>query len=160
MVIDETRPEYKCLKCEYLTQDRAEMSDHVLQVHQRFFNPDSTKPTLVSQLGHQYWHVKVLNHGGIVMEVVSTKLDPNAEKLPTGNLTDESLFPYGSKHKGERMKDVPYRYLHWIYTQTEQRPFNTGVFTYIRKNMTRLKMENLELKWIPMAKEEKTHAHR
>jgi uncharacterized protein (DUF3820 family) len=140
--------EFKCLTCEFYTHSKAQMMEHQLVKHQRFFNPDENKPTMVSQLGHKYWHVKVLDHGGLVWETVATQLDPNEEKLPRGNLQEHSLMPFG-KHKGTKMEEVPVEYLHWLYCNTEKKPFNTGVFTYIKKNLKALKFENLDLIWEP-----------
>jgi uncharacterized protein (DUF3820 family) len=149
-MIGKPTSEFKCLTCEFITKSRANMMEHQLHSHAWFFNED-TKPELVSQMGHVYWHVKVLDYAGRIWETISTRLDPNEEKLPTGNLTDMSLMPFG-KHKGEKMSEVPVKYLHWLYTNTEKKPFNTGVFTYIKKNKKALEMEDDDLIWIPKSK--------
>ena len=136
--------EFKCLTCEFVTQSRATMMEHQLRQHNWFFN-DDTKSELVSQMGHIYWHVKVLDYGN-VWETVSTQLDPNEKKLPSGNLDDDALMPFG-KHKGKKMTEVPVHYLHWLYCNTEKKPFNRGVFVYIKKSLKALGMDNPDLIW-------------
>jgi uncharacterized protein (DUF3820 family) len=137
--------EFKCLACEFICTAKAEMIYHQVNSHQWIFRPD-LEPKLVDQMGHVYWHVKVLNYDERVVEVRAKKLDPKEEKLPTGNLTEESLMPFG-KHKGTKLSEVSTRYLHWLYTNTEKKAFNRGVFVYVKKNMEKLQAKRPELVW-------------
>ena len=49
-------------------------------------------------------------------------------------LTDESPMPMG-KHKGEKMANVPAKYLIWLYEQTKP------IIDYIEDNMDALNKE-------------------
>jgi uncharacterized protein (DUF3820 family) len=50
----------------------------------------------------------------------------------TIELDDDSLMPWG-KHKGERMEDVPDKYLKWIYwKQTIDAPVKKYVEEYLQ----------------------------
>lgn len=55
-------------------------------------------------------------------------------------LTDDSLMPFG-KHKGERMGDVPAKYLIWLWDgETNDDPIgsDTPVGKYIKNNLAQL----------------------
>ena len=149
-MIGKPTSEFKCLTCEFVTGSRATMMEHQLRSHAWFFD-EEIKPEMISQIRHIHWHVKVVDYAGRIWETVSTQLDPNEEKLPTGNLSEESLMPFG-KHKGEKMSEVPVAYLHWLYTNTEKKPFNRGVFTWIKKNKASLEEKYPDELWIPKSK--------
>jgi uncharacterized protein (DUF3820 family)/uncharacterized C2H2 Zn-finger protein len=149
----DTTFEFKCLRCEFVCNNKAQMIHHQTHEHQWVFRPDM-EPKLVDQMGHIYWHVKVLEYDGMVIEVRARRMNPNEEKLPTGNLTEDSLMPFG-KHKGTKMSDMSTRYLHWLYTATEKKAFNRGVFVYIKKNMEKLQAKHPELDWDPRSKPKK-----
>jgi hypothetical protein len=55
-------------------------------------------------------------------------------------LTDASHMPFG-KYKGERMIDVPARYLHWLWTECGLCDDSTPVSDYIRRNLASLKLD-------------------
>ncbi len=46
-------------------------------------------------------------------------------------LTDESLMPWG-KHKGEKMANVPSKYLLWLHNNNK---YNGSVKAYILENL-------------------------
>ncbi|MDR1223260.1 MAG: DUF3820 family protein [Tannerella sp.] len=52
-------------------------------------------------------------------------------------LTDSSLMPFG-RYKGEKMANVPARYLMWLY---DNKKCNDDVKGYIEDNMDVLKAE-------------------
>jgi hypothetical protein len=63
-------------------------------------------------------------------------------------LTDDDPMPFGVKHKGIPMKDVPVGYLHWIWENVS--PYNEttkAVREYIYENLHVLKEENEDLIW-------------
>ena len=56
-------------------------------------------------------------------------------------LTDDSKMPFG-KHKGEKMENVPARYLLWLYGEMEAKKQSQGpVFRYIKDNLKALEKE-------------------
>ena len=86
----DTESEWKCLDCEFVCGNRTEMAFHQNHQHNRLFRPEE-QGNIVSQMGHFLYFVKIIEYCyGYVWETRSTKLDPNEEKLPTGNLDKES----------------------------------------------------------------------
>lgn len=63
----------------------------------------------------------------------------DAERLDEFQLKDDSPMPFG-KHKGEKMEDVPARYLFWLWTNGAENE-NSQVPDYIRRNLEALKKE-------------------
>lgn len=61
-----------------------------------------------------------------------------------GELDDLSPMPFG-KYKGYEMQEVPVKYLHWLWHDSDDR--KGPVFDYIRKNIVALKQENEDLIW-------------
>lgn len=54
--------------------------------------------------------------------------------------TDETLMPFGKKHKGKKLKDVPASYLLWV-EETLRRDEWRDLQTYIKNNMETLKQK-------------------
>ena len=48
-------------------------------------------------------------------------------------LTDESTMPFG-KHKGDKLKDVPNKYLMWLWEQDWLKEKYLGLYLYIEDN--------------------------
>lgn len=55
-------------------------------------------------------------------------------------LADQSPMPFG-KYAGRVMRDVPARYLHWLWNQPNVNP-DSPVMLYIRENLEGLMMEH------------------
>ncbi len=59
-------------------------------------------------------------------------------------LTDSDPMPFG-KHKGIRMEDVPAKYLHWLWSKSDDPLKNqdktSPVADYIKRNLELLKIE-------------------
>ena len=60
-------------------------------------------------------------------------------------LEDTDIMPFG-KHKGQPMADVPVKYLHWLWHESN-REAKTPVGDYIKRNIDVLKTEDKDLLW-------------
>jgi len=56
-------------------------------------------------------------------------------------LSDHSEMPYGAKHKGKLMANVPSSYLLWAYNEPWCKAAWPEVFAYVEKNKDILKMD-------------------
>lgn len=59
-------------------------------------------------------------------------------------MTDESLMPHWSKYKGQKVGNVPARYLLWLYEEwglKNSGELHRALREYIEENMDALKME-------------------
>jgi uncharacterized protein (DUF3820 family) len=61
-------------------------------------------------------------------------------------LEDNSKFPFGN-HRGKPMKQVPVRYLHWVWEKCDSSPDVDAVKDYILRNIEALKKEDDDLIW-------------
>lgn len=61
-------------------------------------------------------------------------------------LTDQSPMPFG-KYKGDKMEDVPARYLHWLWTNGKEKDMGCPVADYIRRNKSALETEYKDAIW-------------
>lgn len=61
-------------------------------------------------------------------------------------MKDDDRFPFG-QHKGRRMKDVPVRYLHWVWENCESSEKVDPVRLYIKENLEALQTEDEDLIW-------------
>jgi uncharacterized protein (DUF3820 family) len=61
-------------------------------------------------------------------------------------LTDLDRTPFG-KHTGERMQDVPVKYLHWLWHSGLKNNKKSDVADYIRRNLAALRQENPDILW-------------
>ena len=50
-------------------------------------------------------------------------------------LTDKSPMPFGKAHKGERMIDIPARYLLWFHDSVKSDDFSASVHAYVDANI-------------------------
>lgn len=66
--------------------------------------------------------------------------------MSRGKLTDESEMPFG-KYKGERMRDVPPDYLHWLWVNGLREKTDFGVGEYIKDNINVLSEEHSDGIW-------------
>lgn len=55
-------------------------------------------------------------------------------------LTDQSPMPIG-KHRGEKMEDVPARYLLWLWDQGVWREVDSDLHAYIKESFSALETE-------------------
>lgn len=53
--------------------------------------------------------------------------------------TDQTPFPFGNKHKGKPMQDVPAEYLLWCFENMQN--LEQGIKDYINANMQGLRQE-------------------
>jgi len=58
-------------------------------------------------------------------------------------LTDESIMPAWSKHKGKKLANVPADYLVWLYENDKCYP---ALKEYIESNLETLKLEVAQMK--------------
>lgn len=59
---------------------------------------------------------------------------------PKKQLEDQDPMPFGVHH-GEKMEDVPARYLHYLWTTGKREDKTCPVADYIRRNLSSLAME-------------------
>lgn len=57
----------------------------------------------------------------------------------TKEYTDQTPFPFGKKHKGKPMGNVPAEYLIWCYDNIKD--LDVGIKNYINANMQGLRQE-------------------
>lgn len=61
--------------------------------------------------------------------------------MKTKVLTDDTPMPFGVKHRGTKMANVPASYLMWIYESVERDYYSQPVINYIKENMDAIKLE-------------------
>lgn len=78
-------------------------------------------------------------------------LDKVSDDINDAKLLDDSPMPFGNKHKGVMMKNVPASYLHWIWTNVNYYKEGTPsalVINYIYKRLRALKKECPDGIWL------------